>query len=256
MIVAIDIGNTNVVVGVYSGDQWTQVWRWPTEQHDAEAYHILHLSNEMLEAGLSIEAVDEVVLSCVVPDLIEPYQNISVGFFGKDPIVLGPEIYKYLTIKIDRPAEIGSDLVANAIAAHHKYGGNQIIVDFGTALTFTTVNKAGHILGVSIAPGLKTSISALFQKTAKLPIVPLELPNSVIGKNTIHAIQAGILHGYVGLVRHNIQMIVNEMQEPYSCVATGGLSSILKPLEHDFDVIDPHLTLDGLRFIAEIFGVS
>lgn len=255
MIVAIDIGNTNVVVGVHKDGEWTNVWRWPTELHDAEAFHVLQLSNEMLEAGISAESVESVVLSSVVPDLIESYQNIVVGLFAMDPILLGPGIYKFLTIKIDRPDEIGSDLVANAIAAHHKYGGNQIVVDFGTALTFTTVNKEGHILGVAIAPGLKTSISALFQKTAKLPIVPLKLPNSVIGKNTIHAIQAGILHGYVGLVRHNIQMIVNEMQEPYSCVATGGLSSILKPLENDFDVIDPYLTLEGLRFVSEIFGV-
>ncbi len=254
MIIAIDIGNTNVVVGISDQDKWPYLWRWHTELKDAEAYHALQFSNQLLESGIKIEDVGDIVISSVVPDLKEIYENIVVSIFGKDPIFLDSDIYKYLSIQIDRPTEIGSDLVANAMAAHHKYGGNRIVVDFGTALTFTTVNEHGEILGVAIAPGLKTSIAALFNKTAQLPEVPLELPKSVVGKNTIHAIQSGVLHGYVGLVRHQLKLINDEMEEHYSCIATGGLSSILLPLENDFDVIDPNLTLEGLKYVAELFG--
>jgi type III pantothenate kinase len=167
-------------------------------------------------------------------------------------VVVGPDVYPRLEVRIDRPHEIGSDLVANAVAAYTKYRSNCIVVDFGTALTFTTVTARGHLLGVAIAPGLRTAIKALSQNTAKLPDVPLEMPTSAIGKNTIQAMQAGVLLGYVGLVESLVNHIRTELGDP-ACraVATGGLSSIITPLKGVFHAIEPNLTLNGLRIIGQ-----
>jgi type III pantothenate kinase len=156
-----------------------------------------------------------------------------------------------LPIDILNPFEIGSDLVANAAAAHFKYKKACIVVDFGTALTFTTISSTGKILGVSIAPGLKTAIRSLSQNTAKLFDVPLVMPTSALGKNTVTAIQSGILIGYEGLVRNMVLKIREEVQEECHAIATGGLSSIISPLHDFFHAVEPNLTLDGLRMIGE-----
>lgn len=157
-----------------------------------------------------------------------------------------------MKIGINNPHEIGTDLVANAVAAVYRFPNNHcIVVDFGTALTFTTISKNKEILGVAISLGLQTAVRALSQNTAKLPEVPLELPASPIGKNTTHAIQAGVLLGYVGAVPFILQQIENELGEKCKVIATGGLSSILTPLKNYFDQIDMLLTLDGLRIIGE-----
>ena len=169
--------------------------------------------------------------------------------------MVGPDIYSGLEIAIDHPHEIGADLIANAVAAHARYPQkNCIVVDFGTALTFTTVSASGQILGVAILPGLKTAVKALFTDTAQLPEVPLKLPDSAIGKNTVHAIQAGILLGYEGLVKSMIRRIEAELGGDCVAVATGGLSSIIATLEGEFVEIDRSLTLNGLRLIGEKVG--
>jgi type III pantothenate kinase len=176
----------------------------------------------------------------------------AVRFCDQEPTILNADTYPHLKIAINNPHEIGSDLVANAIAAMYRFpDSHSIVVDFGTALTFTTISKHKEILGVAIAPGLQTAIRALAQNTAKLPEVPLELPLSAIGKNTTHAMQAGVLLGYIGLVPFMIAQIEEELGEKCKIIATGGLSTILKPLEKHFDQIDVLLTLDGLRIIGE-----
>jgi type III pantothenate kinase len=252
MLLAIDIGNSNVVVGVNKEDKWLHIWRIPTlhEQH-VLMYYEQRMTDFFLEAGIPISAIRSVVISSVVPTLNRPFEELTTHLFGQAPILVAPSIYPKLDLQIDRPNELGTDLLANAVAAHKLYGQDVIIVDFGTALTFTTVTKAGHLLGVAIAPGLKTAISSLFNKTAQLPEVPLFLPTSPIGKNTVHAIQSGILLGYIGLVRYMIQAIRAEVGEQYIAIATGGLSLILTPLEDDFYAINPDLTLTGLKIIAE-----
>jgi type III pantothenate kinase len=174
-----------------------------------------------------------------------------VELFHSQPLIIGPEVYPKLQLAIDRPHEIGTDLVANAVAGYAKCQTTCIIVDFGTALTFTTVAKTGQILGVAIAPGLKTAMYSLFKSTAQLPVVPLEVPESAIGKNTAHALQAGVLLGYIGLVETLVGRIQKELNEKCYVVATGGLSSIIPELRTVFDEIDPNLTLDGLRIMAE-----
>ena len=149
---------------------------------------------------------------------------------------------------IDNPHEIGSDLVANAVAAHDRFRDNVVVVDFGTALTFTVIDKAGKILGVAIAPGVLTAMKSLVGNTALLPEIPLELPDSVIGKNTVHAMQAGIMYGYAGLVEGVLKRIRNEIGK-CKIISTGGLSQVMTPLHHLFDTIEPHLTLEGMKLI-------
>jgi type III pantothenate kinase len=251
MQLIIDIGNSNVVIGTFQEDQWTHTWRLPTMK-DGEAllFYEMRLTDYLLEADLSPDWIDQVVISSVVPDLNDVFSSLSVQVFRREAVVIGPAIYPQIALQIDRPDEIGTDLLANAVAAKDLYQCNAIVVDFGTALTFTTVTKQGHILGVAIAPGLKTAISALYDSTAQLPEVPLELPDSPVGKNTVHAIQSGILIGYVGLVRHMLSSIREEVGTDYKAIATGGLAAILHPLKAEFDIIAPFLTLDGLRLIG------
>jgi type III pantothenate kinase len=251
MIIAIDIGNSNVVIGVHNGELWRHTWRLPTLIDETMLFYEMRLADHLLEAGISPDMVKKVVLSSVVPQLTGFFVELSQILFHRKALIVGPDVYPALSLRIDRPHEIGADLVANAAAAHYRFRQDCIIVDFGTALTFTVVTGEGYILGVAIAPGLRTAVSSLFQKTAQLPEVPLELPQSAVGKNTAHAIQSGILLGYVGLVRHLLAEIRVELGEHYIAIATGGLSSILHPLRHDFHAIEPHLTLDGLRVIGE-----
>jgi len=252
MLLAIDIGNTNVTFGLAQGGEWKHTWRLPT-MADGEAllYYEVQVTNFLLENDIAAVEVEQTVISTVVPALRPTFEELAYHLFRTQPILVGPDIYPRLRLQIARPDELGTDLYANAVAAHYLFQRDCIITDFGTALTFTTVTAAGELLGVSIAPGLKTAISALFQKTAQLPEVPLELPASAVGKNTVHAIQSGILIGYVGLVRHILQAIRAELGPQYVAIATGGLSSILHPLKDEFYAVEPNLTLDGLRLIGE-----
>jgi type III pantothenate kinase len=252
MILAIDIGNSNVTLGLYANGHWAHFHRLPTKTDRQSAmFYQMGCTSWLMEQGIAAGAIEQVVVSTVVPALKRTFEQLSRHLFGQEALLVAPEIYQHLQLKIDRPEELGTDLFANAVAAHYLHRQDCIIVDFGTALTFTVVDRKGQLLGVSIAPGLKTAIGALFQKTAQLPEVPLKMPESAIGRDTVQAIQSGILVGYVGLVRHMLSSIRAEVGEQYMAVATGGLSAILYPLEADFDAIDPHLTLDGLRIIAE-----
>lgn len=255
MIVAIDIGNSNVVVGVAKGEDWRHIWRLPTvSDREAALFYSKQLGQLLMDVDVAPGMVQTVIISSVVPDVTQVWEEIVSGLLGCTAIVMGPKVYPYLPLQIDRPDEIGTDLVANALAGHTRIKDDVIVVDFGTALTFTIVDKSGHILGVNIAPGLKTAITALFSKTAQLPEVPLELPSSIVGEGTVHAIQNGVLVGYVGLVRHMLSEIRKELGPQYKAIATGGLSAILHPLQDDFSYIDSALTLNGIRLVGEILS--
>ena len=252
MLLAIDIGNTNVTLGLAEGSHWRHVWRLPTlTDGEALLFYEVQLSNYLLEQDIPLDAVRQTVVSTVVPALRSVFEALGRQLFKSAPLFVGPDLYPRLQVRPPRPNELGTDLYANAVAAFHLFQRDCIITDFGTALTFTTMNREGELLGVSIAPGLKTAISSLFQKTAQLPEVPLVLPGSVLGRDTVHAIQSGILIGYVGLVKHMLMAIRAEVGSHYVAVATGGLSSILHPLQSEFYAIEPNLTLDGLRIIGE-----
>jgi type III pantothenate kinase len=252
MTLAFDIGNTDVTVGLHNHDQWTNIWRLTSSASRPELFYGIKLREHFFEAGLKIGDVKRVVVSSVVPELTDKIINVVRTLFEKEPIVLGPDIYAKLPIEVLNPYEIGSDLVANALAAYIRFKQNCIVVDFGTALTFTTISNEGSILGVAIAPGLKTAIRSLSQNTAKLFEVPLEMPNSALGKNTVHAVQAGILLGYEGLVSSMLSRIKNELSDNQcATIATGGLSSIITPLQNQFTVVDKDLTLNGLKLVGE-----
>lgn len=252
MLLAVDAGNTDTVFGLFDGSTKLHVWRTRSLSHEAPAHYEAWLRLHFLEEELSLNRVDTVVVGSVVPDLTGVLRSMLASLFGGEPLVVGPDVYSGLEIAIDHPHEIGADLIANAVAAHTRYPKkNCVVVDFGTALTFTTVSASGQILGVAILPGLKTAVKALFTDTAQLPEVPLKLPDSAIGKNTVHAIQAGILLGYEGLVKSMIRRIEAELGGDCVAVATGGLSSIIATLEGEFVEIDRSLTLNGLRLIGE-----
>ncbi len=252
MLLAIDIGNSDVVLGLSKGEEWLYVWRIQTMTQEPALAYELKIVNYFLEADLSPDSINAVALSSVVPSLTHVFEEVVEELFSKKPVIVRPEAYPLLKVQIDNPYEIGSDLFANAVAAYSRYRQNCVVVDFGTALTFTTVSGDGKLLGVAIAPGLQTAIRALSQNTAKLPAVPLEMPRSAMGKNTVQAIQAGVLMGYVGLIESILTQIRTELHDP-AClaVATGGLSSILSPLKRTFHAILPTLTLDGIRIIGE-----
>ena len=253
MHLALEVGNSNVVAGLYQEGAWKVIHRFPTQVGESPAvFYQMRISDLLLENNVRIADVKVVILSSVVPALTGVFQAISQSLLQIEALLIGPSVYPALKLKIRNPYEIGADLVANSAAAHALYGQDCIIVDFGTALTFTTVTAKGEILGVAIAPGLKTAISALFQKTAQLPPeVPLQVPATPIGKDTIHAIQSGVLVGFEGLVRHLIARIRQEVGSHFITIATGGLSAVLVELEKEFDIVNRHLTLDGLITIAK-----
>lgn len=250
-LLAVDIGNSNIVLGFYKDAKCLQNVRIKTSLEVPMNKYEMDIRSYLLEQEINLDSIQKVVLSSVVPALSASFVSILESIFNQKVLVLTSELYDKLPISTLNPNEIGTDLVANALAAFKIYNDACVVVDFGTALTFTSISDKGEILGVAIAPGLKTALRALSSNTAKLPNVPLEIPKSALGKNTVHAIQAGVLLGYVGLVRELIYQTAKEMPSNCKFVATGGLSSVLSPLQNSFDKIVPNLTLDGLRWLVE-----
>jgi type III pantothenate kinase len=251
MILMIDIGNTNIVFGVSTENEWIKIWRIQTDRYKtADEYELIF---RMLFASSSVNSyeISRTVLSSVVPSLIIPFREMLSDLLECSVLLIEPSIYDRLPITIIDPYEIGTDLVADATAAFIGYGGPSMVIDFGTALTFTTISKTGEILGVAISPGLLTALKSLTGNTAQLHDVPLDIPPSVMGKNTVQAIQSGIVLGFAGLVDSMISRTENELGEKLTVIATGGLSSVLKNVSPRIEIIDENLTLDGLKYIAK-----
>jgi type III pantothenate kinase len=250
MLLAIDIGNTNIVFGINNKGEWLHNWRIQTDPLKmADEYRVI-FSSLLSDGNINIAEITEIIVSSVVPSLVHPFSEMLAKFLPAGKIILvNPEIYHRLPIKVLNPYQIGSDLVSNAVAAFEKYGILTTIIDFGTALTFTTIGKNAEIRGVAIAPGLNTAVSALAGKTAQLPQIHLTAPPSVLGENTVHAIQSGVIFGFSGLVDSIIERTQNELNEKLNVVATGGLSSVIAPLTKSVKIIEPMLTLDGLYLI-------
>jgi type III pantothenate kinase len=251
MLLALDIGNSDITIGYWDETSWKYCWRIPSSKVRPELFYGVNLRNYFFESDLKLDSIDRVVVSSVVPELTNRIVAVCKSLFAATPVILGPDLYKKLPIGVLNPYEIGADLVSNALAAYMHFKRSCIVIDFGTALTFTTLSDAGVIEGVAIAPGLKTAIKSLTQNTAKLFDVPLQLPDSVLGKNTVHAIQAGILYGYEGIVINMIRKIREELNDDtIPVIATGGLSSIITSLSAYVTETNPNLTLDGLRISA------
>jgi type III pantothenate kinase len=251
MLLALDIGNSDITMGLWKDNAW-QIWRIPSRVDQPELFYGIKIRDYFLEAGLPVEAVHTIVVSSVVPGLTDKIRNVVRSLFKREPVLVGPGIYDKLPIEVLNPFEIGSDLVANAVGARFLIRDTCIVVDFGTALTFTTISREGKILGVSIVPGLRTALRSLSQNTAKLFDVPLEMPASALGINTVTAIQSGIVIGYEGLVKHMVQAIRAEIKVDCPAIATGGLSFVITSLRGFFHLVEPQLTLDGLLIIGEL----
>lgn len=252
MHLVIDIGNSNVVCGIFHQENWIHNWRWETIKNDQiKMYYQKRFIHFLLENKIDLPSITRISVSSVVPQINEVFEKMLFELFAKVPRFIHHDSYPNLKILTDNPDEMGNDLIANAVAAVHEVNDNAVVVDFGTALTFTTVTKDLEILGVAIAPGLNTAIKSLHLGTAQLPEVSAALPKSVIGKNTTHAIQSGVFRGYIGLVLEIVRAIDEERGQRYKRIATGGLSGVLHPLDKEFDLIDKNLTLNGIRLIGD-----
>jgi type III pantothenate kinase len=252
MLLVLDIGNSDITLGLWEKEDLKNIWRIPSKPDQPELFYGVKIRDYFLEASLATGLIQGVVLSSVVPSLTGKIRNVIRSLFSIEPVILQPSVYEKLPLKVLNPYEIGSDLVANAVAAWHRYKKACIVVDFGTALTFTTISDDAKIIGVSIVPGLRTSIKALTQNTAKLFDVPLETPKSALGISTVTAIQTGLVIGYDGLVRNIVNEIRKEAGEETLVVATGGLSFVITSLKSFFHEVNPNLTLEGLRIIGEL----
>lgn len=252
MFLAIDAGNSNVVFALYEEENqsWTNQFRLETKTPKLISQLSKKVPLYFLEHGIAPSAIAKIGFSSVVPEMNMTIEEFCRNFFGIAVSTVSASSYSNLPVSTLRPNEIGSDLMCNVMAAWTKYQAPVIVVDFGTALTFTVVNENGMVQGVNIVPGLKTALNSLFQNTSKLPAVELKMPESALGQNTVHAIQAGIVYGYTGLVKGMLEAIESETKQKYQIIATGGLSSVLTPLAGVFNEIDRNLTLEGLRLIT------
>ena len=249
MLLAIDIGNSNIVWGIFDGDQLVADWRISTDHSKTTDEYAVLLLDLLRVKDISPDRVDGVILSSVVPPLTPLFEELAETYFHCLPLIVSAEMETGLTIKYTNPHEVGSDRIVNAAAAFHRYGGPLIIVDFGTATTFCAVTADGEYLGGAIAPGLRISAEALYARTAKLPKVELLRPKSAIGRDTVSSMQAGLVFGYAGLVDELVRRIQQELGRDCFVLATGGLAGLIAPESRLIREVRPHLTLEGLALL-------
>jgi type III pantothenate kinase len=252
MLLAIDIGNTNVVLGVFDGEKLVENWRVGTNARITPDEYAMIFKDLFGFSGLEFSRITGVIVSTVVPPLLPVMTEMSRKYFRLEPLVVTHELKTGITIRYDNPREVGADRIVNAAAAYKLYGGPVIIVDFGTATTFCAVTKNGEYLGGAICPGVRISAEALFQRASKLPRVELVKPAAVIGKDTTSAMQAGIIYGYAGLVDGIVERMKKELSPEAKVVATGGLAELVSPETASVREIRPQLTLEGLRLLYDL----
>jgi type III pantothenate kinase len=252
MLLAIDIGNTTVHMGIFKDRDLCATWQIASDVHrKTDEYAALFL-NLLQNQGLKPADINDTVLCSVVPPLIATFTEMSEKYLKTTPLIVGAGVKTGVRIRTDNPREVGADRIVHAAAAHHLYGRPAIIVDMGTATTFDAVSKDGDYLGGVIAPGIGIAAEALFAQTAMLPRVELVHPKQAIGTNTISAMQSGLIFGYVGLIEGVISRIQQELGEKATVIATGGYASLMAKETKIFDVVNPHLVLIGLRLIHEM----
>lgn len=251
MLLVIDVGNTNMVLGVYKDTELLDHWRISTDrQRTTDEYGVLIRELFYLN-DLRADDINAIIISSVVPPVVPTLERMCQRYFGLSPLLIGPGVKTGMDIRYDNPREVGADRIVNAVAAYEKYGGPVIIVDFGTATTFCAVDAKGVYWGGSICPGIGISTEALVQRTAKLPRIELKRTDSVICRNTIESMQAGVFYGFVGQVEGIVSRMRRELDMSARVVATGGLAVVIAPATKAIDVVEPMLTLEGLRIIYE-----
>jgi len=251
MLLATDIGNTNIVLGIFEGRQLVNDWRIATRKNQTADEYGLLIRYLFSLSQINLQDITDIIMACVVPPLLPVMMEMFERYLGITPMIIGPGIKTGIQLLVDNPREVGADRIVNAVAAYEKYGGPTIIVDFGTATTFDVISRKGDYLGGVIAPGITISTEALFHEAAKLPRVDLIKPRSVIGKNTVHSIQSGVIYGYVSLVDGIVNRIKKELGEEASVGATGSLAGLIAPISETIKDVDPFLTLKGLQIIFE-----
>ena len=253
MLLAIDLGNTNIKYGVFDGDKLLASFRVSSRISSTADEYGSVLVGLLSDSGIKKSDIDGIIFSSVIPALNYTICHMCEYYFGISPIMIGPGIKTGLNIKAENPREVGADIIVNSVSAFNKYGGPIVVIDFGTATTFDIITDKCELLGVVIAPGIKTSLEGLATKTAQLPMVELDAPKSVIGKNTKHCMQSGIIFGFAGLVENILKRIKKELGlEEIKVVATGGLGEIIAKEVKLINLVDRTLTLDGLKIIYEL----
>ena len=251
MILVFDVGNTNMVLGVYQGEKLLTHWRISSDRQKTSDEFGMLIRSLFDYQGLDMRAIKAVVISSVVPPLNPVLEEMSRRYFQVQPLEVGPGVKTGIALKYENPREVGADREVNAVAAYERYGGPVIVVDFGTATTFCAISRHGEYLGGAIAPGIGISSEALFQRAAKLPRIELVKPKSVIGRNTVASMQAGIVYGFIGQVDGIVERMKAELGPDSKVVATGGFAELIAAESRTIDVVDQLLTLEGLRFIYE-----
>lgn len=253
MLLCIDVGNTNTVLGIFQNDTLLKNWRIRTQRDMTSDELGIMINSLFLPAHLKVESITDVIISCVVPPLLSAFREFCYLLFNRKPIIVGADLSTGMPIHYDNPREVGADRIVNAIAAYHKYRTGLIVVDFGTATTFDYISPEGTYEGGAIAPGIFISAEALFQKASKLPRVEIfAKPKTVISKETMSSINSGLVYGYAGLVDGIVDRIKKQTGFDLTVVATGGLASLIQSEAKSIDHVEEFLTLEGLRILYHL----
>jgi type III pantothenate kinase len=252
MLMTIDIGNTNISLGVYQGEKLGPCWRVNTNHNRMPDEYGLQMNGLLEHENLTPQDITGICMASVVPPLTGTFIQACQKYLGHDPLVVDAGVKTGVRILYDDPRAVGADRIVDAAAVQHLYGGPACVVDFGTGTTFDAISAEGDYLGGAIAPGIGIAAEALFLRAAKLPRVELTTPPSVIGRNTPHSMQSGLIYGYVGLVEGMVARFRRELGKEMKVIATGGLTEIIAPETRVIDIVAPWLTLDGLRIIWEM----
>jgi len=252
VILVMDVGNTNIVLGAYDGKKLLNHWRMGTNREKTADEYGMFMMSLFSNDKIDTDNIEAVIIASVVPPIMYTLEHAIRKYLKRDPILVGPGIKTGINIKYENPREVGADRIVNAVAAIEIYGGPVIVVDFGTATTFCAINSKSDYLGGVICPGIKVSLEALFQKAAKLPRIDLVKPETVIGRTTIGNMQSGIIYGYTGQVDYIVKRMKKEIKEEnIKVIATGGLARLIASETETIDEVNGHLTLEGLRIIYE-----
>ncbi|MBP5308001.1 MAG: type III pantothenate kinase [Clostridia bacterium] len=253
MLLTIDIGNTNIKYGVFDGNDLRASFRVTSAKRKTSDEYGAVLMDLLASSGISVNDINGVILSSVIPALNYTVCHMCEFFLGKKPLVVGPGIKTGLNIRVANSREVGADRIVNSVAGYRKYGGPCIVIDFGTATTFNVITDDGKLIGGVISPGIKGSLDSLVQGTAQLPDIELEFPGKVVCTDTVTNMQAGLLYGFTGLVEYIVNKIKKEIGRPDAkVIATGGLGEFISKETDCIDVVDRRLTLEGLKMIYDL----